>query len=73
VTRIEPDGRLRFPEELQAEFAPDQEVIIARRDGGVLITPVRNRRLLEALQPKLEMRDPLFLDLSDVNMDEYGW
>jgi len=40
VTRIEPDGRLRFPEELQAEFAPDQEVIIARRDGGVLITPV---------------------------------
>jgi len=29
--------------------------------------------LLEALQPKLEMRDPLLLDLQDVNMDEYGW
>jgi hypothetical protein len=73
VTKIEPDGRLRFPEELEGEFAPDQEIEIVRCEEGVLVKPVRKLTLAEVLKKKIPMRNPLFLDLSDVNMDEYGW
>lgn len=73
VTRIEPDRRLRIPEEWAAEFAPEQEVELVRCEKGILIKSLRKTALEVALQRKVRMNQPTHLDLSELDMDALGW
>jgi hypothetical protein len=73
VTRIDPDRRLRIPDELGEEFAPEREVELVPCAEGVLVKPVRKTRLAMALERKVTMNQPTHLDLSDMDMDAIGW
>lgn len=73
VTKIDADRRLRIPEDWGDEFAPDQEVELVRHEDGVLIRPVRKTDLATVLKRKFKMNRPVYLDLSDLDMDELGW
>ncbi|MBI2877082.1 MAG: hypothetical protein HYY20_09400 [Candidatus Tectomicrobia bacterium] len=73
ITKIEPDRRLRIPEELGEEFMPEQEVELVRCEEGLLVKPLGKTPLEVALQRKVMMHQPTHLDLSDMDMDTLGW
>ncbi len=73
IGRIESDGRLRIPDDWGEGFAPEHEVELVRCPEGILVKPFHETALQRALRRKLPMRRPTHLDLSDLDMDEFGW
>ncbi len=73
VTRVDAEGRIRIPEQWGDDFGPDREVELERRPEGLLIRPRRRLTMAEALRQKYPMRDPACLDLSRLDMDDFGW
>lgn len=73
IRRIEPDGRLRIPDDWGEGFTPEHEVELVRCEEGILVRPCGKSALQKALERKLPMHRPTHLDLGDVDMDEFGW
>jgi hypothetical protein len=72
IATIDADRRLRIPEEWGDAFAPEQEVELVRCEEGVLVRPRSRTPLAEVLRQKVKMGRATHLDLSDLDMDEFG-
>jgi hypothetical protein len=73
VTKIDADSRLRIPDEWREQFGPEQLVELVPCEDGMLVRPIRRASLTEVLRQKVTMVRPTHLDLSDLDMDEFGW
>jgi hypothetical protein len=73
VTRIEPERRLRIPDEWGDEFSPEHAVELVRCAEGILVKPLPQTPMQVALERKLPMNRPTHLDLADMDMDTLGW
>ena len=73
VTKIDADRRLHIPEEWGEQFGPEQQVELVPCEEGMLVKPIRRVSLTEVLRQKVKMDRPTHLDLSDLDMDEFGW
>ena len=73
VTKIDADRRLQIPDEWGEQFGPEQQVELVPCEEGMLVKPIHRISLTEVLRQKVKMDRPTHLDLSDLNMDEFGW
>jgi len=73
VTKIDADRRLQIPDEWGEQFGPEQQVELVPCEEGMLVKPIRRVSLEEVLRQKVKMDRPTHLDLSDLDMDEFGW
>jgi hypothetical protein len=73
VTRIDADRRLQIPDEWGEQFGPDQQVELVPCEEGLLVKPIRRTSLTEVLRQKVKMDRPTHLDLSDLDIDDFGW
>ena len=73
VTKIDADRRLQIPDEWGEQFGPEQQVELVPCEEGMLVKPIRRVPLAEVLRQKVKMDRPTHLDLSDLDMDEFGW
>ena len=73
VTRIDADRRLQIPDEWGEQFGPEQQVELVPCEEGMLVKPIGRVSLTEVLQQKVKMDRPTHLDLSDLDLSEFGW
>lgn len=73
VTKIDANSRLRIPDEWREQFGPEQPVELVPCEDGILVRPIRRALLTDVLRQKVTMVRPTHLDLSEVDMDEFGW
>lgn len=73
ITKIDADRRLPIPDEWGEQFGPEQPVELVPCEEGMLVRPIRRVSLTEVLRQKVKMDRPTHLDLSDLDMDEFGW
>ena len=73
VARIDADRRLQIPDEWGEQFGPEQQVELVPCEDGMLVKPIRRVSLAEVLRRKVNMDRPTNLDLSDLDMDKFGW
>jgi bifunctional DNA-binding transcriptional regulator/antitoxin component of YhaV-PrlF toxin-antitoxin module len=70
---VDEQHRIAIPEEWRDEFPPGQEVEIEPGQQGILLRFPRNVAMARVLRRKLQMHDPVALDLSKFNSDTFSW
>jgi bifunctional DNA-binding transcriptional regulator/antitoxin component of YhaV-PrlF toxin-antitoxin module len=70
-TKIAADGTITIPKEMLSDAQLYGEVELIKCEEGILIKPKAQKSWGDFFETKLKMNKPIYIDLSEVNEDEF--
>ncbi|MBC8236009.1 hypothetical protein H8E77_41210 [bacterium] len=71
ITTIAVDGTIKIPKEILSDTQLRGEVELIKFEEGILIKPKAPKSWGDFFETKLKMNKPTYIDLSEVNEDEF--
>ena len=70
-TTIAADGTITIPKEMLSDTQLNGEVELIECEEGILIKPQTKKSWGDFFETKLKMNKPIYINLSEVNEDEF--
>ena len=71
ITTIAADGTIKIPKDMLFDTQLHGEVELIKWEEGILIKPKSQKSWGDFFETKLNMNKPIYIDLSEVNEDEF--